>query len=126
METISFASLPALGAELQGGIFAGITTQQDGTHVAVILLPNKTQERLTWGQATRWAEEVGGQLPTRQVAALLYANAKDHVKSDWHWTCEEQSTSYARYCSFYDGHQYFDHKSYGGRALAVRLTPLTL
>mgnify|MGYP000092967193 FL=1 len=34
----SLCELPAIGQPLMGGTFAGITTQADGTHCAVILL----------------------------------------------------------------------------------------
>ena len=37
--TIAFKDLPALGADLDGGEFAGITTKPDGTHWAVSKLP---------------------------------------------------------------------------------------
>jgi hypothetical protein len=38
--TISFAALPAMGSELEGGKFVGVTTLKDGTHAAMVLLPN--------------------------------------------------------------------------------------
>lgn len=131
--TISFASLPALGAELEGGIFSGITTLKDGTHAAVILLPNKAQKRMTWKKATAWAEEVGGQLPSRPVAALLYANAKPHLDPAWHWTSDtldqdtgdDSDASYAWLCNFSRGYQGNYRKSDEGAARAVRLIHLT-
>jgi hypothetical protein len=122
--TLSFASLPALGAELEGGIFAGVTTLPTGQHAAVILLPNKAQERMTWQQSMAWADEVGGQLPSRPVAALLYANAKAQFEPDWHWTNEEYGASYAWLCHFRNGAQSYRHKSYEGCARAVRLIHL--
>jgi hypothetical protein len=88
IKTINFAALPALGAALEGGKFYGVTTLKDGTHAAVILLPNKAQERMTWDRATAWASEAGGVLPSRPVSALLYANAKDKFEPHWYWTSE--------------------------------------
>ncbi len=131
--TISFASLSSLGAELEGGIFAGITTLKDGTHAAVILLPNKAQGRMSWEAAITWAEEAGGQLPSRPVAALLYANAKPHFEEAWHWTSDtlDQDTgdkadaSYAWLCYFRDGLQCYYLKGAEGAARAVRLIHLT-
>jgi hypothetical protein len=38
---VTLAALPKVGETLATGTFAGIITQQDGTHVAVILLPNQ-------------------------------------------------------------------------------------
>jgi hypothetical protein len=123
--TITFASLPALGAELEGGLFAGLTTKPDGTHHAVVLLPARTEDRLTWKKAKAWAAEVGGELPTRPVSALLYALAKDHVEAGWYWTADELDGSYAWSQDFDYGDQDFTHKSYEGRAVAVRLIQLT-
>lgn len=67
---MNFAQLPALGAPLEGGVFAGLTTQPDGTHCAVVLLPAKGTD-LNWEAAKAWAAEQGGELPSRPVAALL-------------------------------------------------------
>ena len=130
---IALATLPALGAEYDGGLFAGLITRKDGTHVAVILLPAKTEECLTWDAATAWAAEAGGELPTRPIAALLYANAKGQFTPDWYWTAdtldvdtgEQRHASCAWYCSFYDGDQTSNRKSYEGLARAVRCIPVT-
>ena len=131
--SIGFADLPALGAPLEGGRFCGVTTLKDGSHRAVILLPDKAPERMPWNKATVWAEEAGGQLPSRQVAALLYANVKDELQKTWHWTSDtldqdtgdEDDASYAWICGFSYGDQYDNPKSYEGSAVAVRLIPLT-
>ena len=126
MTEISFSALPKLGAELDGGTFCGVTTHADGRHVAVILLPNKAQERMTWEHATKLAADAGGQLPSRPVAALLYATVKDRLQPTWHWTCEEYTASSAWYCDFsHGGYQSYGHKSYEGGAVAVRLIQLT-
>jgi len=118
-QTISFATLPALGADLEGGIFAGLTTSKSGVHHAVVLLPVKGEE-LTWKKAIAWAKKQGGELPTRPIAALLFANVKDKLHPGWHWTSEEDDASYAWYCYFGNGHQYYYRKSYEGSAVAVR------
>lgn len=122
--TLTLATLPALGADLDGGTFAGLTTRKDGTHCAVILLPEKATD-LTWKKATTWATEQGGELPTRPVAALLFANVKPSLTPAWHWTSDEYDASYAWCCGFGDGTQYYSRKSYEGSAVAVRLIPLT-
>ena len=121
---MNLATLPALGTALEGGIFAGLTTKKDGTHCAVVLLPNKGED-LPWKAAEAWAAEQGSELPTRPVAALLYANVKDQLKPEWHWTADEEGASYAWFCHFNYGHQDDYHKSYEGSAVAVRLIPLT-
>ena len=118
------ASLPPLGGPLDGGTFAGLTTKKDGTHCAVVLLPEQA-EGLTWKKAMNWAVKQGGELPSRPVAALLFANAKSQLKPKWHWTSDEEDASFAWLCQFSLGHQYDVHKSYEGSAVAVRLIHLT-
>jgi len=133
IKTISFSTLPTIGAELAGGKFYGVTTK-DGTHCAVILLPNRAQERLSWKDAMKWASEVGGALPSRPVSALLYANAKDQFEPTWHWTSDtldadtgnKEDASFAWNCVFHNGYQDLYHESAAGGARAVRMIPLVL
>lgn len=129
---MKFADLPALGAPLDGGTFCGITTLQDGSHAAVILLPAKPTGCLSWQAATDWAKEAGGQLPTRLIAAMLYANAKDQFEPRWYWTSgtldgdtsDYDDAACAWHCYFGDGNQDYDRKSAEGAAVAVRLINL--
>lgn len=116
---------PSPRRRLHGGIFAGLTTKQDGTHHAVILLPDQGTD-LTWKKACNWAQKLDAELPSRPVAALLFANVKDQLRPKWHWTSEGYDASYAWGCTFNDGTQSYDHKSYEGAAVAVRLIPLTV
>jgi hypothetical protein len=120
---IALASLPALGADLDGGIFAGIITRKDGQHCAVVLLPARGQD-LTWKKAGAWAKDQGGELPTRPLAALIFANVQDRPQEGWHWTSEEYGASYAWSCGFGDGLQSYDRKSFEGSAVAVRMIPI--
>lgn len=122
---LPLADLPALGAPMAGGLFAGLTTQPDGTHVAVVLLPGRG-ECLTWQQSMDWAAQQGGQLPSRPIAALLFANVSDRPQVGWHWTCETHANdaSYAWYCYFTSGSQLNGHKSAEACAVAVRLIPV--
>lgn len=122
--TFSIADLPALGAPLDGGTFVGLTTLPDGTHNAAVLLPGRGED-LTWQQACEWAKQQGGVLPTRPVAALLFANTKDRLQPERHWTADEHSASYAWHCNFDHGHQYGNLKSFECSAVAVRLIPLS-
>lgn len=124
IKTISITALPAVGADLDGGIFFGVTTSKDGTHNAAVLLPERGQ-KLTWNKAIDWAAKQGGVLPTRPLAAMLFANLKDKLMPSWHWASEEDDASYAWCCYFGDGTQFSFRKSYGGSAVAVRLIPLT-
>lgn len=121
--TLTLAQLPALGAPLEGGSFAGITTQPDGTHCAVVLLPAQGTD-LDWPAAKAWAADQGGELPSRPVAALMFANVKAQLRPKWHWTADEDGASYAWICTFYYGDQYDLLKSTEGGAVAVRLIHL--
>ena len=86
---ITFNTLPALGAPLEGGTFAGLITLPNGTHNAVVLLPVQGGD-LTWQRACEWAKQHGGVLPTRHVVALLFANIRDWLQPGWHWTADER------------------------------------
>ena len=122
---LTIATLPALGESLENGTFAGITTKPDGTHHAVVLLPDHGTQ-LTWKKAMNWAKKLEAELPTRPVAALLFANVKAKLQPGWHWTSEEDDASYAWFCGFTDGYQGLSHKGSEGSAVAVRLIPLTV
>ena len=122
--SISLATLPAIGTALQGGLFAGLTTKKNGTHCAVILLPDQGTD-LTWKKACNWAQKLEAELPSRPVAALLFANVKEQLRTKWHWTSEPDGASYAWYCYFSSGGQDGERQSYEGSAVAVRLIPLT-
>jgi hypothetical protein len=121
---LTIANLPALGEQLENGTFAGITTKPDGTHHAVVLLPDQGTE-LTWKKAMNWAKKLEAELPSRPVAALLFANVKAKLQPRWHWTSEEDDASFAWCCGFDGGNQGYYRKSYEGSAVAVRLIPLT-
>lgn len=120
---MSITDLPAIGQPLDGGTFAGLTTKPDGTHYAVVLLPG-VGTKLTWMKAKEWATKQGGELPSRPVAALLFANAKSALQPRWHWTSDEEDASYAWYCLFSNGLQNDDHKGFEGGAVAVRYIPI--
>jgi hypothetical protein len=121
---LTFSTLPPLGAALDGGIFCGLTTDKEGKHFAVALLPDKPDSDLPWKKAMAWAETVNGTLPTRPVAALLFANASDQFEPEWHWTSEQSSAGFAWRQGFTYGNQGSYDKSYEGRARAVRLIHL--
>lgn len=130
---ILLSALPPFGQPPDEGTFRGIITTKDGTHMAVVLLDAKPKGRMTWKKAVDWADSVGGALPSRPVAALLYANAKGLFDPTWYWTSDsleadtgdEGDASYAWYCYFIYGDQRYYHKSAEGAAVAVRLIPLT-
>lgn len=117
-------SIPETEVELKPGErYAGTVLDEDGTlRHHLILLPAAPDSRLNWADAKAWAAEVGGELPTRQEQALLFANCKSAFEEAWHWSCEEheEDASYAWSCFFLNGFQSDFHKSYEGRARAVR------
>lgn len=118
-----YKDLPKLGEQLDGGIFAGLTTNKDGAHCAVVLLPGKGRD-LTWDEAKAWATAQGGDLPSRSVAALLFANVNDLLNPDWHWTSDEDDALYTWRFDFAWGYQNDRLKSHEGSAVAVRLIAL--
>lgn len=122
--TIRLGDLPAIGKPLDGGHFVGITTQAKGQHCAVVLLPEQGSD-LTHAKAKAWAKQLGGELPTRPVAAMLFANVKKLLRAGRHWTADTDSPSYAWNCGFNYGLQTSLHKSCEGSAVAVRLIPLS-
>lgn len=114
---MNLANLPAIGADLEGGSFVGITTQPDGTAAVfiaeivialqpgeryagavlnddgsikhhLVLMAGRPAKQLAWQAAMNWAAEVGGQLPDRQEQALLFANCEPHLEAAWHWSSQ--------------------------------------
>src|SRR5688572_13285667 len=69
----SFASLPAIGAKMESGIYAGLSIENERP-VALVLLPG--DEKLTWHDAVTWAEKQGGALPSRIDQLVLFKNLK--------------------------------------------------
>ncbi len=107
----------------EGEINAGLIMGLDGkpTHW-VILLPGDKDDG-NWTDATEWAKEQGGELPTRVEQSLLFANAKSEFKHDWYWSGETHAEeSEWAWCQLFGyGYQNGIHKSiYYCRARAVR------
>jgi hypothetical protein len=125
LEAIPLASLPALKQPLSEGTFCGVITLPDGKHYAVLKLEAKAPARMPWEKAMAWAQEVGGQLPSRAIAALLFSVAKELFEPDWHWTNEPDGSAYAWGCYFLNGSQFYYTQRSKGCAVAVRLIPLT-
>ena len=128
IEARPLSSVPALKQPWEGGTFVGITMLADGKLYAIVQLDAKPPKRLTWKKAMEWAASVGGCLPSRPVAALMFALAKDLLTPDWYWTSEQfaEDTDYAWCCDFYDGFQGYYRQRSDGCAVAVRMIPLTL
>ena len=106
-----------------GEHYAGVVLDANGEHMHhLVLMAARPDPGVTWKDALEWAEQAGGALPTRQEQALLFANCKPHMQPRWHWSCEEheKDASYAWSCNFHYNSLVCYHKSYEGRAVAVR------
>ena len=112
--------------ELQHGEhYAGLLFDANGlANHHLILLPGEAED-IKWDAAKEWAAKAGGELPTRQEQAMLSANLKSEFKPNWYWSGEqyEEDSSFAWGQYFFGGGQLGDHKSYAGRARAVRRFP---
>ena len=84
------------------------------------IMADKPEGELTWKKAIAWADSVGGTLPTRPVAALAFATAKDQFEPTWHWTADEYDGSDAWFQYFGHGDQDTGHISNELRARLVR------
>ncbi len=115
--------LPAITLELASGEeCAGLVLTSEGkpSHY-LILLPNEVDE-ITFDQAVAWAKEQGGDLPSREEQALLFANLKKHFQQAYYWSDTEHPTDkgYAFVQYFGRGNQLLSGKYYKFRARAVR------
>jgi hypothetical protein len=104
-----------------GERYAGILVGQDAApSYHVILLPSEAED-ITWTDAQAWADEQGGELPSRRALALLYANLKDQFKPEWYWSGEQHTdTRYAWFQHFSYGYQDGTNPLLKLRARAVR------
>ena len=116
--------LHGLTIELQPGEhYAGLVLHAaTGTPLHHLVLLPGDRDDITWADAGAWAESIGGTLPTRQEQAQLYANLKRCFEGSWYWSSEthEEDGSYAWSQYFDGGGRSLSHKSYEGRARAVR------
>ena len=114
---------PAIGAEWQGGIYAGLTIH-DNKPMHLVVLPGDTEA--TWAKAGAWAKKQGGELPSRVDALILFQNVRPEFKRDAYWTAQPYAgdESFAWCQGFYGGTQGYGHKSYALRARAVRRFPI--
>ncbi len=122
---IFLIALPELA---YGEQYAGIVIDDEGhpTH-HLILLPQQPETRLTWDAAMKWAKGIGGDLPTNQEHALLYANLQHAFDdSSWHWSSEQYAdiASEAWVKHFVNGYQGVTSKSRQATACAVRRLPI--
>lgn len=115
-------AIPAATLKLRDGErYAGIVMENGRPSHHMVLLPEKPTGRLEWKEAMAWAESVGGVLPSRFEAALLYANLRDEFdQSAYHWTATQCSDDYAWVQYFSNGTQTCYDKDGSFLARAVR------
>jgi hypothetical protein len=77
-------TLPDLKA---GETYAGLVIDDKGSMHHLILLDGDA-DNAPHQEQLDWAKSSGGELPTRQEQALLYANCKAQFKSDWYWSAD--------------------------------------
>ena len=105
-----------------GERYAGLVLSADGEPAHhLVLLPGEAED-VTWDQAKEWAAKQGGELPTRQEQALLYANLKAQFQPKYYWSCQahETESSWVWYQVFNTGYQSLTSQGSELRARAVR------
>lgn len=115
----SISGLPAVGTEVNGEIYAGLTIH-DNQPMALWLLPG--DEKLNWTDAVAWAKKQAGVLPSRFDQLVLFKNVRDRFQQAWYWSGEqyEPGSVYAWGQDFNGGYQSCSGKGYDYRARAVR------
>jgi len=119
------ASMPRIGEPWPGiddSAYAGLSRGEVGQpDMHLVLLPDEPTDKLNWQAAQDWARRIGGQLPTRDESALLYAHLRDKIDSSgWYWTSTQYSAGYAWGQYFSHGGQHDSSKWDEARARAVR------
>lgn len=111
-------TLPELKA---GQTYAGLVIDDKGSMHHLILLDGDADDAPHQEQLD-WAKSIGGELPTRQEQALLYANCKAQFKADWYWSGEAPASDsgYAWCQNFNNGNQNNNDINNKLRARAVR------
>lgn len=115
----SVHNLPAIGAKLDDGIFAGVTLHNNEVF-ALVLLPGDFNG--TWADAKDWADKEAGVLPSRIDQLVLFKNVKSEFKEAYYWSGEQRAgaAGYAWTQDFGYGDQHYDNVSNLCRARAVR------
>lgn len=114
----------------EGETYIGAIGNKSGDVYHLVLLPGDN-DRAPHAQQVEWAKSIGGDLPNKLEAAMLFANAKDQFQPAWYWTNETfvdpdepDDTDYAWVQYFYYGLQLHYLKGTINRARAVRRLPI--
>ena len=113
-----------------GEIYIGLIGDAKGEAYHLILLAGDN-DSAPHAQQIEWAKSIGGDLPNKLEAAMLFAYAKDQFQPAWYWTNENfidpddpEDADYAWVQYFLHGTQLGNHKDGGNRARAVRRLPI--
>lgn len=108
-----------------GETYVGLIGDAQGNRHHVILLPGDS-DPASWAEQMRWANSIGGHLPTRIEQAMLWANHRDQFKQDWYWSCKGPSSEscWHWFQTFGDGYQHGTGPNHKLRARAVRRVPV--
>ncbi len=109
-----------------GEKYIGAIGNKDGDAYHLILLPGDNDVAPHSNQMW-WAKSIGGDLPSKLEAAMLFAHARDEFKPAWYWTNETfvyprgpDDAAWAWYQYFNYGFQISHPKVSKLRARAVR------
>jgi hypothetical protein len=113
------SALQLFGAAYQGGLYAGLTID-DNAPAELILLPGEFNGN--WKDAGAWAKDQGGVLPSRVDALILLHNLPGEFRKEAYWTATQPAAGpdYAWYQGFSYGYQSDSHIDIKLRARAVR------
>ncbi len=111
----------------EGETLIGLLSDKDMRPYWLILLPGDN-DRAPHQQQIEWAKSIGGDLPNRVEATMLFARAKEQFQQTWYWTSDtfvypyepEYASDYVWVLSFRHGSHDDFHKSDSYKARAVR------
>lgn len=119
---------PAIGAQWEGGIYAGIMRGRDGAPDYYLIVGDELTGKggMSWNAAMALFSQSGKgedwSLPFRKEQALCFANVPELFEQKAYWSCEPYAggDASAWYQSFHLGTQSHWRKDYEFRARAVR------
>jgi len=85
----------------------------------------EADEEMSWQDAIKWCELVGGELPPRDILLQCYMNDdKPFFKKEWYWSSTEFDATDAWVQGFTNGNQYSYTKTSNTYVRAVRKCPI--
>lgn len=126
IDTIAMSDLPAIGDELYNGVFAGVISSKNGkeSEPCAIVILRSTNMNLVWREASEWARQQGGRLPSSSQSALICDNIHKFMSSGFFWTGTVYGPSEAYMVDFQGGQILRGKCAHPRRAMAVRAIPV--